>query len=641
MLTSNLPKYKYFILLLLSLGILGLISIYVLSLPPRSDKDTLKIMKLNKDTAPVFKMESQLLYAPSLLGDLENLLKSTANSANTPDVSAKNINIAINMEATMLETIANDLTSLSSYISRLTLSLLPSDNSDEQTYINLYEELYHLLDKDLVSKTEFILYPQDLSQLHQYNTLTTTYSVGVNINTLDDLNTLDTISDHFKSLRPLYVREDFINTYNGNILETSKEINAFYYTLAIRYPQFTGIFSSFLKNSLALEDNFSLKSSDPNYTAYQNIYGRLLREPWLTIQDVPLGSTSPYSLLDSYDKITGIEELLLSPESTLVTNIFAKAETTSKINFIHYKLEEQELSIQNYYPYVVQIDTTAVPNGVTRFKALVSDNNGEIIEVQSIDLVIENQNTLLRAKRSLDTSSFNSTPSYQSEYIPILMYHSVVDYVAPENNNNSVETQLFDAQMKALIDNGYTPINFKVLHDYLNGKNGLPEKPILITMDDGYLNNYTNAYPIYKKYNIPATLFVSAYYMKEDNTDRHFGWIAAKEMEDSGLIDIQSHGYNHTPLSYLSLKDVRYHISHSRGLIEKYLGPRDVFVVAYPQFRNTIYTRKLLSELNVDFQITKLAERGTGLNASNLKRINVPNTMSPEELISTLEKLTQ
>ena len=93
-------------------------------------------------------------------------------------------------------------------------------------------------------------------------------------------------------------------------------------------------------------------------------------------------------------------------------------------------------------------------------------------------------------------------------------------------------------------------------------------------------------------------------------------------------------------LPYLSLKDVQYHISRSKGIIEKNLGPRDVFVVAYPQFRNTRYTRKLLSELGIDLQITKLAERGTVLDASNLKRINVPNTMSPEELINTLEKLT-
>ena len=165
-------------------------------------------------------------------------------------------------------------------------------------------------------------------------------------------------------------------------------------------------------------------------------------------------------------------------------------------------------------------------------------------------------------------------------------------------------------------------------------------------MDDGYLNNYTNAYPIYKKYNIQATLFVSPYYMQMENTDRHFGWLAAQEMENSGLIDIQPHGYNHTPLSYLSLKDAKYHASLAQGLIEMHLGPRDVSVLAYPQFRHNWRTVKLLTNLGFDFQITNLAKRGTVLpykatfSPPKLQRINVPNTMSPEELITTLNKFT-
>ena len=223
------------------------------------------------------------------------------------------------------------------------------------------------------------------------------------------------------------------------------------------------------------------------------------------------------------------------------------------------------------------------------------------------------------------------------------MYHSILDTVTEENQNSCVEVDAFESQIKGLLEAGYTPINFKTLKDYLEHKSGLPKKPILITMDDGYLNNYEKAYPIYQKYNVEATLFVSPYYMLEENTGRHFGWEAAKEMEASGLIDIQSHGYNHTAFPYLSMKDLQYHISQSFGLLEKNLGPRDVFVVACPQFRNTPSTRKLLSSLGIDFQMTKLAWVGTGLtepDPCNLKRINVPNTMSSEELIQKLNTLT-
>ena len=129
--------------------------------------------------------------------------------------------------------------------------------------------------------------------------------------------------------------------------------------------------------------------------------------------------------------------------------------------------------------------------------------------------------------------------------------------------------------------------------------------------------------------------------MQEQNTERHFGFAAAREMEQSGLIDIESHGYNHTPFTKLSIRDLKYHISISKGILEKNLGTRDVFTVACPQFRNNYFTRKTLISQDVTFQITKLAKPGTHLKTSRLKRINVPNTMSPTNLISTLETLTQ
>ncbi len=126
----------------------------------------------------------------------------------------------------------------------------------------------------------------------------------------------------------------------------------------------------------------------------------------------------------------------------------------------------------------------------------------------------------------------------------------------------------------------------------------LPEKPILITMDDGYLNNYEYAFPIYKKYNLQATLFVSPFYMHEDNTERHFGWKAAEEMEASGLIDIEPHGYDHTAFTYLTKRDLRYHVSQGLGLIEQRLGKRDVYVLACPQFRINNAAKKFLVNNN-------------------------------------------
>ena len=226
-------------------------------------------------------------------------------------------------------------------------------------------------------------------------------------------------------------------------------------------------------------------------------------------------------------------------------------------------------------------------------------------------------------------------------YIPILMYHTVEPTVIPTKENSHVTIEHFDAQLKGLVDAGYTTINFKDLLNYVNGEVTLPDKPVIITMDDGYLNNYQYAFPVYKKYNLQATLFVSPFYMHEENTDRHFGWEAAREMQESGLIDIGSHGYDHTPFSYLTTRDLRYHVSHSIGLIEQHLGKRDVYVLACPQFRINRKAKDYLTSGNWDFIITNLAKENEFFNPPILKRINVPDHMSPKELVNEIETITK
>ena len=346
--------------------------------------------------------------------------------------------------------------------------------------------------------------------------------------------------------------------------------------------------------------------------------------------------------LKSYDSLNGEVEIVLAPNASILSSLEALKSSVANNYYMSFKWNTSVLSVTASYPYVITLDTTKEPNGVSRLKAILQDSNNNLVESHSIDLTIDNPVTSIRSSRvesaALPTSTYTKPTN---DYIPILMYHTVEDMVLPESQNSHVETKNFEAQMKALLENGYTPINFSDLKAYLSGIAVLPEHPVIITMDDGYLNNYTKAYPIYKKYNIQATLFVSPYYMVDENTTRHFGWAAAKEMEESGLIDIQPHGYDHTAFPYLSLKDLKYHITLSKGIIEQHLGPRDVSVVACPQFRNTYHTRKLLASLGIDFQITDLADSGTVLTPTSLKRINVPNTMTPDELIATLDALTR
>lgn len=89
------------------------------------------------------------------------------------------------------------------------------------------------------------------------------------------------------------------------------------------------------------------------------------------------------------------------------------------------------------------------------------------------------------------------------------------------------------------------------LIDYVYNKTPLPKKPIVLTFDDGYYNNYTYIYPLLKKYNAKAVIsIVGAYtdlYTQSADVNpeySHLSWDNVEEMMDSGLVEFQNHSYN-------------------------------------------------------------------------------------------------
>ena len=83
--------------------------------------------------------------------------------------------------------------------------------------------------------------------------------------------------------------------------------------------------------------------------------------------------------------------------------------------------------------------------------------------------------------------------------VPVLNYHQINDR---DENALTVHTDQFEAQMKYLADNGYHTITPEDMVDAWENGTELPDKPVIITFDDGYADNYRNAYPILKKYNL-------------------------------------------------------------------------------------------------------------------------------------------
>ena len=103
----------------------------------------------------------------------------------------------------------------------------------------------------------------------------------------------------------------------------------------------------------------------------------------------------------------------------------------------------------------------------------------------------------------------------------------------------------FEAQMAWLARNGYRVIRLAELAGFLSGSRPLPQRAVVITFDDGYESVYRHAFPVLKKYGLPATAFVYTDFLGAGDA---LSWPQLQEMLGSGLVDIQSHSKSHRNL---------------------------------------------------------------------------------------------
>ena len=183
-------------------------------------------------------------------------------------------------------------------------------------------------------------------------------------------------------------------------------------------------------------------------------------------------------------------------------------------------------------------------------------------------------------KQSTQTSTETSTANigktpYTVHGVPVLMYHSIA---VEKGNPIRMPVEQFDKEMKYIKDQGYTTLTLKELYDYFENKVPIPDKSIVITLDDGYEDNYTAAFPVLKKYALKATVF-----MVTSTIDVNPNCLTSaqlKEMDKAG-IDIESHTVTHRDLDSLSYDEQLAELKDSKAALEKLLG-RSVDYVAYP-----------------------------------------------------------
>jgi peptidoglycan/xylan/chitin deacetylase (PgdA/CDA1 family) len=159
--------------------------------------------------------------------------------------------------------------------------------------------------------------------------------------------------------------------------------------------------------------------------------------------------------------------------------------------------------------------------------------------------------------------------------VPILLYHHVS--VSPINSQYYVPPEKFDAQLKLLKDWEYTSISIEMLLNAINEGADLPARPIIISFDDGNLDNYTNAFPIMKKYGFTGAAYIVGRYVGANN---YLNADQIKEMAAAGW-EVGSHSMSHVDLTVLEPQTQRYEVVESKVVLEKMLGV-PIKTIAYP-----------------------------------------------------------
>jgi len=199
----------------------------------------------------------------------------------------------------------------------------------------------------------------------------------------------------------------------------------------------------------------------------------------------------------------------------------------------------------------------------------------------------------------------------------VLMYHSVAD----NGEFFTVSPESFHWQIKYLKENNFNVIPLAVLLGLIKNKKKIPPKTVILTFDDGYEDNYINVFPILKRFNFPATIFLTTgrigdkkYTNKRNIKLPMLDWTQIKEMHASGFIDFEPHTVNHPKLTKINLGQAEEEIISSKEAIEKGLDKKCDFF-AYPY---GLYNKEIERVVSKNFSVVLTVRQGFVSRRDNL-----------------------
>lgn len=262
------------------------------------------------------------------------------------------------------------------------------------------------------------------------------------------------------------------------------------------------------------------------------------------------------------------------------------------------------------------------------------------------------------------------TPAAQTADVAILMYHAFTENEAETSSVCTLASE-FERQLSALRDAGYTSVGYADLIEFVNGKGELPEKSLLISIDDGYQNNLDLAAPLLEKYGFCANIAVigvSIGHTTYKDTDipimPHFSLEDARPWIKRGVLTVTTHSYDMHQIAAVDGNDCRRGVLQMPGeaepdyiaaLTQDYTHAQEQLaglpgkvlpVFTYPFGAYSELSERVLQEQGVQVTVT-IADganrlvKGEPETLRRLRRINVPAGMEPDALLSSIDAALQ
>lgn len=217
---------------------------------------------------------------------------------------------------------------------------------------------------------------------------------------------------------------------------------------------------------------------------------------------------------------------------------------------------------------------------------------------------------------ALAVASFLALEQYTPEGVPILEYHKVNDR---DDDQWTITTDDFTAHLAYLSEQGYTAISTEEFARYQIGAFQLPEKPIIITFDDGYVDMLDNMRPIMEAFGMRGTIYMVTNYA---DTPRYLDWEELKRLKRRGF-ELGSHTANHIPVTELEDLAASNEAKLSRIIMWWFANTR-VTAFSYPEGK---YDERIVEYLRANNYLTAVTGQ-PGYNTKttspyHLRRINI------------------